>query len=109
MVKFSSEVDTLTMFGDMAVAIVRLMGASGTVPGALAPEDVPAALERLKRAVDAGAPMPRAESAEAGEDDEQPRVSLNQRAWPVLQMLERAAQRKSYVMWEEEKPAFGGR
>ena len=41
----------ITMFGEVAVTLLKLMGHSGTVPGALMAEDVPAALERLKAAV----------------------------------------------------------
>ena len=38
----------ITMFGNVAVRLLRLMGHSGTVPGALRAEDVPAALQRLE-------------------------------------------------------------
>ena len=34
---------SITMFGDVAVALIKLMGHSGTVPGAVLAEDVPAA------------------------------------------------------------------
>ena len=37
----------ITMFGDVAVRLLKLMGHSGTTPGALLADDVPAALERL--------------------------------------------------------------
>lgn len=106
LVKFKSEVDSLTMFGDVALAILKLMGTPGTVPGALAAEDVPAALDTLRRAVEAGAPVPHPEAREGEDEESKPLVSLRQRAWPVLEMLERAARKRSYVMWEEEKPTF---
>lgn len=41
----------IIMFGDIAVNLLKLMGHSGTVPGALLAEDVPAALDRLRKAV----------------------------------------------------------
>ena len=41
----------ITMFGDVAVALLKLMGHSATVPGALMPEDILDALERLKAGV----------------------------------------------------------
>jgi hypothetical protein len=63
---------SVTMFGDVAVTLIKLMGHSGAVPSALMPEDIPEALERLKAAVAAnpetrlilramrgGAPSPR--------------------------------------------------
>ncbi len=41
----------ITMFGDVAVTLIKLMGHSGTVPGAILAEDIPAALARLRAAV----------------------------------------------------------
>ena len=43
----------ITMFGDVAVRLLKLMGHSGTVPGAMLAEDIAVALERLKGAVEA--------------------------------------------------------
>ena len=37
----------ITMFGDVAVRLLKMMGHSGTVPSAIVAADVPAALERL--------------------------------------------------------------
>ena len=52
LVKFQTKSQaTITMFGDVAVTLIKLMGHSGTVPSALLAEDVPAALARLKVAV----------------------------------------------------------
>ena len=56
----------ITMFGDVALGMLRMMGHSETVPGAILAEDVPAALDRLKRAIEAAKAMPaRNESSEA--------------------------------------------
>jgi len=41
----------ITMFGDVAVALLKVMGHSGTVPSAIVAEDVPAALSRLTAAI----------------------------------------------------------
>jgi hypothetical protein len=49
----------ITMFGDVAVRMLKLMGHSGTVPGALLAEDVPAALERLRSAIEAEQALPK--------------------------------------------------
>jgi len=43
----------ITMFGDAAVRLLKLMGHSGTVSGALLAPDVQAALARLEAAVEA--------------------------------------------------------
>ena len=36
----------ITLFGDIALAMLKMMGHSATVPGAILAEDVPVALNR---------------------------------------------------------------
>ena len=101
LVTFETEAHAnITMFGDVAVALIKLMGHSGGVPGALLAEDVPAALERLRAAVSArpDAPLDPEPPAGKGEDDE-PHVSLAHRALPLIGLLEAAAARGKNVMW----------
>lgn len=91
----------ITMFGDVAVKLLKVMGHSGTVPSALRPEEIPAALERLKKAADADDAPAFAE----GEPDEQgkrkePPVPLRNRALPLIELLEAAHKRRVHVMWE---------
>lgn len=100
LVKFQSEVGTLTMFDDVAVPLLKLMGHSGTVPSAIMPEDIPAAVGRLKAAVAAQPDAPDPAAAKQGVDDEREiPVSLRQRAFPLIELLERAAKRDCEVMW----------
>ena len=93
----------VTMFGDIAVRLLKLMGHSGAVPSAIGPQDIPAALEKLKRAVAAD----EATRAQAGpqdsrqgkdDDDKEHPVSLKNRAFPLLQMLEAASRSNVPVM-----------
>jgi hypothetical protein len=89
----------ITMFGEVAVQLLKMMGHSGTVPGALLAEDVPAALERLEAAVAANEQLPEPEeSAQSGDDE--PTVSLSHRALPVIELLRAAAKAKCNVMWD---------
>ena len=90
----------ITMFGDVALNMLRMMGHSETVPGAILAEDVPAALDRLKRELGAldATPAPRDPDADVRNGDEPP-VSLAKRALPLIELLTAAAQRKSDVMW----------
>jgi hypothetical protein len=104
LVRFNSDAGVIIMFGDVAVILLKLMGQSGAVPGAILPEDIPAALERLKRGIAAHREEP--PSAVSDRDDE-PKVSLRQRAFPLIELLARAAQRKCHVIWEEERPLLG--
>lgn len=89
----------ITMFGHVAIRLLKMMGHSGTVPSALVADDVPAALERLEAAVAAQAQSPEPEgSAEA--DDEQRAVSLRHRALPLIELLKAAAKAECNVMWD---------
>jgi uncharacterized protein DUF1840 len=97
LVKFESEVGGVTMFGDVAVSLLKLMGHSGTVPSALLAKDIPAALERLKAALaiaqdQGGGPAKDEEGARN-------RVSLHQRAFPLIELMERAAARGVDITW----------
>ncbi|MEJ2385853.1 MAG: DUF1840 domain-containing protein [Chromatiaceae bacterium] len=89
----------ITMFGDVAVRLLKLMGHSGTVPSALLAEDVQAALERLEAAVEAGEQLPEPDESAQREDDE-PAVSLPHRALPLIELLKAAAKAKCNVMWD---------
>jgi hypothetical protein len=88
----------ITMFGDVAVKLLRMMGHSGTVPSAIVADDVPAALERLKAAI---AEEKRAEAPDEQEDEGgERRIALSKRALPLIELLEAAAKRHCDVMWE---------
>jgi hypothetical protein len=90
----------ITMFGDVALAMLRMMGHSETVPGAILAEDVPAALDRLKRAIAAAKAEPvQRESRNAEDEDEQP-VGLATRALPLIELLAAAAREDCDVMWK---------
>lgn len=90
----------ITMFGDVAVTLLKMMGHSGTVPGAIVAADVPAALDRLRHAIDdiKATPAEKSPAAEDGGDD--PPVSLAHRALPLLELLAAAANQEADVMWK---------
>ena len=48
----STATESITMFKDVAVQLLKLMGATGRIPGALGPEDVGPALQRLEAATE---------------------------------------------------------
>jgi hypothetical protein len=100
LVKFDSRAGTLTMFGDVAVQLLKLMGHTGTIPSALLAADIPAAVERLERGLAAGAPAPQA--APDGEPEGTTPVSLKMRAYPLIELLERAAAKGVDVMWDRQ-------
>ena len=86
----------ITMFGDVAVSLLKMMGHSGTVPGALAAEEVTPALERLRIAL-AGQTQ---DEAVTRDDDDEPPVSLAHRAMPLMALLEAAQQAHTHVLWD---------
>ena len=92
----------ITMFGDVAVRLLKMMGHSGTVPGAILADDIPDALQHLKAAIaetgDRPADTPDDETREEHEEGEIP-VSLGQRAFPLIELLEAAAGQQSDVTW----------
>ncbi len=94
----------ITMFGDVALTLLKMMGHSGTIPGAILAEDVPAALDRLKRAIEAAgperAPAPGASTEAEDEDRDEPRVNLATRALPLIELLTAAAKADADVMWK---------
>jgi hypothetical protein len=108
LVTFESKVGRLTLFGDIAVQLIRMFGQGrGTVPSALLAEDIPEALANLKRALKA---VDEASAGTAPEDDNEDKenkvlVSLRTRAFPLIKLLEDAARHKSDVMWEQEGSA----
>lgn len=86
----------ITMFGDVALSLLKMMGHSGTVPGALAVEEVSPALERLRGVL---AEQAQDEVVAPGEDDEPP-VTLVHRAMPLIALLEAAQTAHTPVMWD---------
>ena len=89
----------ITMFGDVAIRLLKMMGHSGTVPGALLAEDVPAALKRLEAAIEAERQLPE-QNAESQDEDDEPSVTLPHRALPLIELLRSAAKEKCNVMWD---------
>jgi hypothetical protein len=89
----------ITMFGEIAVHLLHLMGHSGTVPGAIQAEDIPEMLARLKSALQqADAELPVKTKSRGNKDDED-KVSLAHRALPLINLLEAAVAANSDVMW----------
>jgi hypothetical protein len=89
----------ITLFGDVAVRLLHLMGHSGTVPSALLAEDVQAALEQLETAVEADKQLMHPQNS-AEEEDDEPAVTLSHRALPLIELLKAAAKEKCNVMWD---------
>jgi hypothetical protein len=100
----------LQMHGEAAIALLRLMGHSGTVPGAILAAELPQALAALRNGLetsgDAVVPAPPPRPADEQDDDDGPHkpaieaVRLRTRAVPLIDLLERAIAGGSDLMWE---------
>ncbi|MFN4148003.1 MAG: DUF1840 domain-containing protein [Rhodocyclaceae bacterium] len=93
-------------FGDVAKRLIELMGKEVSEQGIVTVEQLPEAIARLKAAIAADkeahrrliqAEEPDFEAAPGGA--ERPRISLTQRALPLLMMLEESLAAKEPVVW----------
>ncbi len=113
LVRFHSKAAAgVTMFGEVAVALLRMMGMSGVIPGAVKAADVPAALRRLRESLASAGdePSPQRELPRRGEEEEAKesrQVSVRTRAFPLVELLEAAAEQRCDVVWEEEGKSTG--
>ena len=110
LVRFKSEVGGLLMFGDIAVKLLRMSGHSGTVPGAIPATEMAQALARLEAQVGAQArsekdASPTDSSASQNSDDavdNNPPVTLAQRAFPMIELMRRAVDEACAIQWLED-------
>jgi len=116
LVRFKSPAtETITMFDSDAVQLLKLMGATGRVPGGLSGEDVLAAMQRLEAAVEqlkartnADTPVRPADNEDWATDEDKdlhrsPPIQLETRAVPLLSLMKRAAAAKASVTWEPSR------
>jgi len=117
LVRFHSKAAAgVTMFGYVAVDLLRQMGMSGIVPGAVPASGVPEALRKLGQALASpegdrvpGQTPPGSGKHGKEEEDEREtsKVSLRTRAYPLVQLLEAAVEQECDVVWEDAGKATG--
>jgi Domain of unknown function (DUF1840) len=100
LVQFDSDVGGLTVLGDTAVQLLQLMGHSGTVPSAILSKDIPAAVEKLERALARSSADAPSGGGDQGDHESEPRISLRQRAFPLIQLLKAAAKQGCDLTWD---------
>ncbi len=99
LVKFHTpEHGDITYNGRVGVALLKLMGRTGNVPGALDAEHVPGALDALKHQLALHQEEEHVTPAGAADHDEV--VALRTRAFPLIELMETAVQSGDYVSWE---------
>lgn len=107
LVRFTSPAGaSVSMFQKDASALIRLMGHSGTIPSAIRGEDVATYLQHLETALAAQAAEAQPDPDTRENHQEKDHVSINVRAYPLLQLLKAAAEQHKMVMWEFEHPVL---
>jgi len=86
----------ITMFGDVALTLLKMMGHSATVPGAILAADVPAALSQLTIAID----VEKALLPVQDKDTDESVVSMANRGLPLINLLTAAVKADCNVMWK---------
>lgn len=102
LVKFTSKAHgDIIMFGDIALRLIKMMGHSGTIPGAIDAETVSFALEKLKRALEMEKEAEPEENTDEKEEDDDQKISLQIRAFPLVEMLTDSSKKESGIMWDK--------
>lgn len=98
LVTFSTDnYPNITMFGNDALAMLKMMGHSATVPGSIRAEDVSHALNLLTTSLASDKELPKI----AAKNDAEPVVSTAHRGMPLVDLLTAAVKANNYVMWSE--------
>lgn len=93
----------ITMFGEIGLKLVNMMGYGESSSGAIKAEDIPKALERLKSGlsnIHEDSEQLDLDKDEDGEEQEEVAVSLAKRAVPLVEMLNAASSDECGIMWE---------
>ena len=98
--KTTASYPEITMFGEVGLKLLALMGRSTKVPSAIAAEDIPAALVSLRKGIAEADAALEDEPPHEEEEGEERRVSLHNRAVPLVEMLEAAQREDVPVMWQ---------
>ena len=93
----SSAYANITMFGDVGLNFLDMMGFGKAVPGAISADDVAQALQNLE---DRLGQLPQHLQAAGAEEDDEPTTSLHTRAVPLLELLSAAIADETAVRWD---------
>ncbi len=81
----------------IGIALLKFMGRTGNVPGAVDAEHVPDALARLRENLDMHDDSEEEREQHESDDDY---VAMRIRAFPLIEFLEAAVAEDDYVSWE---------
>ncbi len=100
LVKFESDVGTLTVPTNYANQMLKMIGHSGVIPSALLPEEIPHALATLDQNLQN---QDNKQVDKRKTQNYQPEPALKTRAFPFQKLLEKAIQKRCEVLWAFKK------
>lgn len=98
----STETGEVLMYAETARTLLEIIGKECTARGVFTREEMPGAVARLRAAVAAAGKPPEPDEDDDEARSREPVVGLSQRAWPLIDMLERtaASRNEAHVIWE---------
>lgn len=101
----SSETGEILMFAEAARPLLQVLGKATTARGTFTQAEMASAAQALREAVkraEAPPPPPDEDERDATGKKKEPVVALSQRAWPMIDMLERTSKGgpKANIVWE---------
>ena len=88
--------ESIIYFAEQATVLLKLMGQTGVIPGALIAKDMPSALANLHQALDLNP-----NAAKNGHQQSSDQISLRHRALPLIGLLEAAIKKHKDVLWAQ--------
>lgn len=99
LVRFDSKVGTFSMFEKDARNMINLMGHSDTIPGAILGADIEKTLQLFQTNLTEASKLEGPQVAPK-DDDEEEVIPVNRRAYPLLELLKKAAKQQETLMWD---------
>ena len=95
---------SVTMFGEVGLQFIKMLGHSGKIPGAIDASEVPHALNNLRTAI--AAEQNQAVEQDDMDDDNEDEVveapvNIGSRVFPLVEQLKAAIKEECEVMWED--------
>ncbi|HCZ17385.1 MAG TPA: DUF1840 domain-containing protein [Accumulibacter sp.] len=111
LVKFTSSTSgQIMMFAPVARLLLELVGKECTARGVITTEQLPHAIQELRRAADGatshGASDAQDPDPDSSDDDnapDGPPIGLSQRAYPLIELLEWTRKDDGFILWEAAK------
>jgi 7-cyano-7-deazaguanine synthase in queuosine biosynthesis len=90
---------SVIMTNDIAQAVLTIIGKSPAAQGIIVPDAMPAAIEALQQAVAAQQASEKTIPQPSIASDKEPTISLGQRAFPFIEMMQRAHAAGKEITW----------